>query len=439
MIVLGNQLTLQFSLGSVNNYSQFTDFIEIEDLKLMAIQENSGGPRPVLTLTFKIMREDIIPYLNNGNIITLQYGINEPSSDLLQFSIEGDQQTKEFKAGSHVTLCGVMYNPKFTEGVGSQTYPDMKSFELFQKVAEDSGLTLRTNVTKSNDKQTWYKTGQTNWEFIYNNWDQAYKDDKTFFSFGLDNNNLYFYDMKEKLKNEIDWVLSVQHAGEDENSKVVNISVYYPDDKNAGSFAKLAGKNLTNITYNVDSGEFSKPEYNLHSYMTQDTNKINMNTTGCQNYAYNICSGSVHDNYITAKNQNKRNNVLFSSYKVLVPVIGQYRPFKLLDTVNLLTSEKDPASQGYYFITGITRQFMNGQYQTNLLLNRESANGLKGEDLKEMSNPDEEKEQETQKTQNNSNQTPQKPEDPNPGISDEVIQYWEELESGTPPDDYFWC
>ena len=315
----------------------------------------------------------------------------------------------------------------------------MKSFELFQKVSEDSGLTLRTNVTKSNDKQTWYKTGQTNWEFIYNNWDQAYKDDKTFFSFGLDNNNLYFYDMKEKLKNEIDWVLSVQHAGEDENSKVVNISVYYPDDKNAGSFAKLAGKNLTNITYNVDSGEFTKPEYNLHSYMTQDTNKINMNTTGCQNYVYNICSGSVHDNYITAKNQNKRNNVLFSSYKVLVPVIGQYRPFKLLDTVNLLTSEKDPASQGYYFITGITRQFMNGQYQTNLLLNRESANGLKGEDLKEMSNPDEENEQETQKTQNNSNQTPQKPEDPNPGISDEVIQYWEELESGTPPDDYFWC
>ena len=70
MIVLGNQLTLQFSLGSVSNYSQFTDFIEIEDLKLMAIQENSGGPRPVLTLTFKIKKENIIPYLNNGKIIT---------------------------------------------------------------------------------------------------------------------------------------------------------------------------------------------------------------------------------------------------------------------------------------------------------------------------------------------------------------------------------
>ena len=282
--------------------------------------------------------------------------------------------------------------------------------------------------------------GQKNREFIYNIWDQSYKNEKTFFSFGVDNNNLYFYDMKEKLKNEIDWILSVQHGGDTENSKIVNISTYYPDDKNAGTFAKLAGKNLTNITYNVDSGEFSKPEYNLHSYMTQDTNKLNMNTTGCQNYVYNICSGSVHDNYITAKNQNKRNNVLFSSYKVLVPVIGQYRPFKLLDTVNLLTGEKDPASQGYYFITGITRQFMNGQYQTNLLLNRESANGLRGEDLQERSDSEkqEEQSQDTQKVQGESTKTPPKPEDPNPGISQEVLDYWKDLESGNPPDDYFW-
>ena len=106
-----------------------------------------------------------------------------------------------------------------------------------------------------------------------------------------------------------------------------------------------------------------------------------MNTTGCQNYRYEICSGAVHENYITAKNQNKRNNVLSSSYQVLVPVPGQFRNFRLLDTVNLITGERDKASEGFYIIAGITKQYENGQYQTNLLLTRESANGLKGDDL----------------------------------------------------------
>lgn len=434
MIVLGNQLALQFSIGPVNNYSLFTDFVKVKNFKYMTIQENAGGPRPILTLEFKIEQEEVIPYINNGNLITLQYGIDEPSSDLLQFSIEGDQQTKEFKAGSMISIRGAMYNPAFTESVGSNTYPNMKSYEMFQQVADACNLKLKTNVVKSNDKQTWYKTGQTNWEFLYENWDQAYKDDTTFFSFALDNNNLYFYDMKERLKQDVDWILSVQHVGENDNSKIVNISTYYPDDSNAGEYAQLAGKNVTNVTYNVDEGEFSKPEYSLQSYTTQDTNKLNMNTTGCQNYSYNICSGAVHSNYITAKNQNKRNNVLFSSYKVFVPVVGQYRDFRLLDTVNLITGEKDPTSEGYYFIAGITRQYSNGQYQTNLLLNRESANGLKGDSLQERSS--QKQKEEEQKEPEKTNVETQTTEDY--GLTDEDVKWENLMEASDVDDEWFW-
>jgi len=408
MIVLGNQVALQLSIGPANNYSMFTDFVDIEDFKFMTIQENSGGPRPILTLQFKIQQEEVIPYINNGNLITIQYGVNEPSSDLLQFSIEGDQQSKEYKAGSFVTIIGAMYNPGFTESVGSNSYPDLKSYELFKKVCEEGGMKFITNVEKSNDKQTWYKTGQTNWEFLYESWDQAYRDDTTFFSFALDNNNVYFYDMKEKLKQDVDWVLSVHHIGENENSKIVNISTYEPDDSDAGQLADLAGKNELNVVYNVDSGEMGASEYKLQSYTSQGTNKLNMNTTGCQNYNYTICSGDVHSNYTTAKNQNKRNNVLFSSYKIFVPVVGQYRPFKLLDTVNLITGEKDPASEGYYFITGITRQYSNGQYQTNLLLNRESANGLRGDDLEDNAQTKKEEEEKEEKKETKSTSEEQK-------------------------------
>ena len=76
MIELKNQLTLQFCLGPVSNYSLFTDFSSVDDFLFMTIQENAGGLRPILNLTFKLKNEKLIPYLNSGNIIIFNYVIN---------------------------------------------------------------------------------------------------------------------------------------------------------------------------------------------------------------------------------------------------------------------------------------------------------------------------------------------------------------------------
>ena len=103
-----------------------------------------------------------------------------------------------------------------------------------------------------------------------------------------------------------------------------------------------------------------------------------MNTTNCQNYNFMVTTGCEHANTITALNQNKRNNILFSSYAVRISVPGQYRDFRLLDPVQLVPAERDAEAEGFYLITGIVRQFADNMYRTNLVLNRESANGIKG-------------------------------------------------------------
>ena len=79
------------------------------------------------------------------------------------------------------------------------------------------------------------------------------------------------------------------------------------------------------------------------------------------------------------KNQNFRNNVLFSSYTCHVPVTGQYRDFRLFDVVQLIPSDSDKDAEGIYFITGIAKEYKDMQYTTLLTLNRESANGIKGD------------------------------------------------------------
>lgn len=377
MIVLGNQLALQFGIGDK------TDFLDIEDFHYMRIAENAGGVRPIIDLTFQVTRADIIPYLNNGNIITLMYGIKEPTSDILQFEICGDQKTKDYNLGSTISLLGGMYNRGFTSSRKSIDFKDRKSYEVIQKLALQNGMNFQTNVSRTNDKQTWHQNGMTDWSMLKYVASRAYKDNSTFFSYGFDNNNIYLYDVKEKIKKGVeqgaDWILTVRGVGRNENDRVVNIGSYHCDDSTSGQNAELAGRNMTVVGYNLDTGEITEPSYSLQSYTTMETNKINVNSTGCRNYDYRITTGDEHANSISALNQNKRNNILFSSYRCYVPVAHQYRDFRLLDTVQLIPSETDKEAEGIYLIAGIAKEYKNNQFNTILALTRESANGIQGD------------------------------------------------------------
>ena len=373
MIELGNQLALQFAIADK------TDFLDIEDFHYLRIAKNAGGLRPIINLSFQVNEEDIIAYLNNGNIISLMYGIKEPTSDILQFEICGDSKSKEFRVGSEISLLGAMYNRGFTSQIKSKTYPNMYSYQALGEIATQNGLRFVTNVTKTNDKQTWYQSGLKDWDMAKFIASRAYKDPDTFFIFGFDNNSLYFYDIKEHLAQGPKWYLSVSHMGNDENSSIVNIGTYRCDDSQSGQNANFAGKNITNVSYNLDTGEFTNPKYSLKTLTTMQTNQINVSSSGCVNYNYHITTSDEHSFSVEAQNQNFRNNALFSSYRVHVPVAGQYRDFKLFDVVQLIPAESDKEAEGFYFITGIANEYKDNLYTTILTLNRESANGIKGD------------------------------------------------------------
>ena len=377
MILLENQVALKFSVGP------FLDFIDITDFMGMEIKENAGGIRPILAIRFNVNDDKVLPYLNEGNLITLSYGIKQPTSDILQFKIEGQVVTQQYGGGAYVELLGSMYNPLFTDRQSSNQFIGKKSFEVFQQIANETALKFRTNVTKTDDQQDWYQNGLTGWEFINFVFPNVYLDNSTFFAYGFDNNNLYLYDMKQYLKQGPKWILTVTGKGSTDNSTapVINIATYQATDTYSGQMNKLIGKNKTTHGYNVDTGEFFEAQAKLQSYCTMDTTKLNINSTNCEEHSYKIMTGSQHANALNAQIQNMNNNLLYSSYVVYVPVIGQYRDFRLLDTVLLVPAETDKQAQGLYIITSICRQLKDNKLQVNLTLSRESANGLVGDSL----------------------------------------------------------
>ena len=377
MILLENQVALKFSVGP------FLDFIDITDFMGMEIKENAGGIRPILAIRFNVNDDKVLPYLNEGNLITLSYGIKQPTSDILQFKIEGQVVTQQYGGGAYVELLGSMYNPLFTDRQSSNQFIGKKSFEVFQQIANETALKFKTNVTKTDDQQDWYQNGLTGWEFINFVFPNVYLDNSTFFAYGFDNNNLYLYDMKQYLKQGPKWILTVTGKGSADNSTapVINIATYQATDTYSGQMNKLIGKNKTTHGYNVDTGEFFEAQAKLQSYCTMDTTKLNINSTNCEEHTYKIMTGSQHANALNAQIQNMNNNLLYSSYVVYVPVIGQYRDFRLLDTVLLVPAETDKQAQGLYIITSICRQLKDNKLQVNLTLSRESANGLVGDSL----------------------------------------------------------
>lgn len=371
MITLKNQLVLQFTLG------QFTDFIDIKNFMGMEIIEHAGGLRPIINLSFLLTDTRLLPYINQGNLINLRYGITQLSNDSMCFEIQANQKVPQYKLGSLITITAAYYNNSFANQIKNRVITG-KSYEVLKETTESVGMKFNTNIVRTNDRQTWYQEGRTDWAFCKYISQRAYKDDSTFFSYAFDCNNYYLYDMNLKIQQNADWIFTTSAADDNENSKIVNIGAYSVDEANQGQLATLAGKNVINIGYNVDTGEFSMPKHKLKTFTTLGTNNININSTDCQRYNYMITSGKDHANTLIALNQNKRNNILFSSYTVRTSVPDQYRDFRLLDTVKLLPLQRDPDAEGFYIITGIVRQYADGIFRTNLTLNRESGNGIKG-------------------------------------------------------------
>ena len=371
MIELSNQIKIQFSIGDK------TDFIQTQDFTGMQILENTGGLKPILQLQFTIVDESIIPYLNQGNLINIRYGIQDLSNDSMTFQIEGDTSQVQMSLGKEISILASFYNNNF---VGTQTTTNIegKSFEALKQITEACNLKFNTNVTRTNDKQIWYPDGKTNCAMANYIAERAYKDDTTFFSFGFDCNNYYFYDINALIQEGPKWILSCKDSGSGENDKIVNIGHYTIDDSLQGQMSNIVGKNVQNCVYNLDTGELSQSKHKLKTFTTLGTNSLNINSTDCKSYSYYVTSGRDHENSVLAFNQNRRNNILFSSYVVRTSVPGQYRDFRLLDVVQLIPSIKDRAAEGFYIIAGITRQYSDGVYRTNLTLNRESANNITG-------------------------------------------------------------
>lgn len=372
MINFCNQFTITFSLG--NN----RDFISAENLRSFNLYYAAGNIRPTLDMEFMLENDKIIPYLNQGNILTLSFGSNELKKDVLQFQLTDDNSDIQFSVGSNVMIRACFYRPIFTDRIGYQYYNDKLSLDVMNSVCEESNLNFITNTGKTNDRQNWYRESDTNWNFMKYVWLHSYLNDDTFFSYAMDCENVYFYDMRKLAQSGAKWlVTNVYEASE--YSNVICIPGYKAVN-NYGTTSDLVGKNLKISVYDVDKGSLDLQDYKLKSFGAIDTNKLNVNASDCLDYAYGIISDDVHENFVKAYNQNTRNNIMYQTFEIYAST-NEFKNFRLLDPVMFNVYPQDDRLSGLAFITGIVYQFNPGQFKINLTFNKEAPSGIKGDNL----------------------------------------------------------
>ena len=373
MIVIKNQLVAVFSIGDIQ------DFISPSNLISFELYENAGNLRPIFKMSFTLTNKKVLNYLNAGNILTVNFGIHEPNDNILQFELQGDTANLDYTLGNTVSITSALYLPEFTNKQKNHNYGNKYSYEVLAEIAKRHNLNFITNVNKTNDKQVWFQCGKTDWQYAEEVWMHSYINDDTFFAFGVDGTNMYFYDVRNHVQEGNKWTFTPKADGI-KNTKIVNFAQYFTENT-YGITSDLVGKNVTNTTFNINSGEFNQYGYSLKNFTTIDSNKLNINPVGCMDYTYNIISDDVHKNYIKAYNQNFRNNVLYSSFNIYIPTGGQIKKFKLIDTAEIIPLVKDDRITGTCFITSICYQYKENTLLTNVTLNKEAPSGIRGENL----------------------------------------------------------
>ena len=304
MIKIVDQIACKFSIGDIE------DFISPNNLHEFVLYETAGNLRPVLELTFTIENTKLINYLNPGNILRVSFGINEPSKDVIQFELFGDNTDREVSFGYTTTIKASLYIPKFTSLEGCSDYKNKTSLEVIKEIANKHKFNLHTNITRTNDRQNWERTGKTEWQYMHDLWKHSYINDDTFTAFAFDADNMYFYDIKQLVKSGAKWLFTNKYEGS-VNSNIVNIGGYKTQNI-YGKLNDLVGKNSKNTTFNFDNSNIFDTTYKLKTFSTIDTNKLNLNINNCLQHNYSFITNDVHANYVKAAEQNIRNNIMYS-------------------------------------------------------------------------------------------------------------------------------
>jgi hypothetical protein len=355
-----------------------------DDLIEFLLIEKAGNVLPVFEMSFTLKNEEVLSYLNEGNVLYVAMG--KSYLELMNINLIILKPPEKVKKGNdswlvHITGC---YNAlDYIVGDSHYISDEVSGVEAVLECAS-KWFKTSSNIAKSYDKQNWIQTCQSNKAFIDDTLLHSWLRD-SFISCGITVNNFILKDIKKALRESPRWYLSTTATSNKHN----NIITVTPagSSGHTGFTNYLVGYNKEHQVTDMNEGTMEDHNIAPTSMMAMETNGIpqNNSVTG-SNMTMGVINDNVHPNYWKAYNQNLNNQIQYSALKSVVQFSGNFNDVRLLDLVmfgelDLDRKQLSITHSGLYFVTEVVRHITAKRFMTNLVLCRESNNGIKGENL----------------------------------------------------------
>jgi len=355
------------------------DFIGVNDLTEFTIIEESGNNLPKFDLEFTSPDEELIAILNDGNSILMQLGLDK--EELVDISIAPITLNCRRSSETEYTFAvsGILNHLSYVNSSEASSTDKKSGVAALSDLASKHGFKFAGNITSSKDSQNWTQYGISPRRFANELWLHSYVQD-SFIGMGITSTSeMVVKDIKKEIQDNNDTPAWRFVKAEKKPNDVAYLNGYAITNNSGminawmGNGREMSISSLTDANYNIYGADV-KPVMALTKEVIK--NKDMTSKFG----GSNIQTGSSHDKYWEAYQDNLTNLATLSSFKLTVPCGNRFFPVKILDLVffkdsSLVNpSESSEYLSGLYLVSKVVRSIKGKSMQTYVDICRESPN-----------------------------------------------------------------
>lgn len=377
-IGISNQYYLQFDIDNSTD-TDYSDFIDQEDLLSFTLIEETGNVLPTFELNFVTDDETILPLLNDGNDLEIKIGQSYNNNISVALTVSKLTSIPQGSSRRLVTAVGTLSAIPYANQSQLQITAVQSGIEALIATAKKTfTMDKFSNVTSSLDSQRWIQPNQSDRAFINDIWLHSNLQ-PSFPAIGITSSNTFIIkDIKKDLLNSYRWRFTpdLQDATTD---------IYYDGDPvitmSTGFINSWTGYGKLKRQYNADTA-VDQDIQTIPAPVMALTQQLAYRT-GMQ-YKFDgigVINGNTDANYWQTYLYNLTYLSLFGAVSLTLSFTNQYYPIQILDqvmykdkSVSSSTGSTSEFNMGKYYVTRVARTVGTKELNTVVTLSRESLN-----------------------------------------------------------------
>jgi hypothetical protein len=361
------------------------DFININDLSRLILEEQAGNLLPVFEMDFETLDLSVLPYLNEGSNIKLIYGVDDDlrEANLIIQTAEISHDTFPYAS---VLIGGICTSIAYSDNQAIRVIAGT-SIDAIKQVTGGLLKWHKNNLSASNDSMNWRQSGDRHRTFVTDIWLNSYIANDTILCSITIDGQFKYNSIRNILKGGYRYKLI--NTNITDTKKDVQYYGHFNTQK-SGIINKAYGKLRAQKIVNIETGATVDTTPTLLKPIALTKYKLGNTTvnTGIKHSC--VTNSNTHANYNSAYLSNVTNIsvMMRSTESIIIP--NKLLDISTLDAVyldldSLEESNTAPSAEhgsGLYLVSEIRYIFMNNIFSTELTLVRESNNSIKGSLLK---------------------------------------------------------